>query len=65
VATRKYAILTDSNPSEMLDEKNTQSEALETARAASKSRKVFIQQYINGRMGESWTISQLSAKLKK
>lgn len=63
MATRKYALLTETNPAELLEELSTQEAALEAAQGYRKP--VFIQQYVNGRVGQSWLPSELKAKLTK
>jgi hypothetical protein len=65
VATRKYAIVTDSSPAFILDEVDNQERALSSATELLMEQNVFIQQYINGRVGKSWTPAQLASSLKK
>lgn len=63
MATRSYSVLTDSTPAEWLEDLNNQTDALNAALAYNKP--VFVQQYVNGRVGQSWTPSELKAKLTK
>lgn len=65
MATRAYAVLTDSNPAELLAELTSQELAFVEATELAKTKPVFVQQYINGRMASSWTVAQLGAKLSK
>lgn len=63
MATRLYSVLADSKPSKFLGETETREEALVWAQELG-TRRVFIQQYINGRVGQSWTPTELANELK-
>ena len=63
MATRTYWIVTDSNPATLLEETTSQQSALEATKGIKTP--VFIQQYVNGRPGLSWTPSELKAYLSK
>lgn len=59
MATRTYSILADSNPSEFLGEAGTRADALEITNEMLLKRNVFIQTYVNGKPGVSYTPAQL------